>query len=286
MIRKSYRFGLKLLALQIAFAIFLMPAASFAQTKITYHSNKFKASDDVRLGREAAAQAEQQFPLLRDSRADSYVTNVGQRLVSAIPPEFQHPEFQYYFKIVNASDINAFALPGGPMYVNRGMIEAAHTEGEMAGVMAHELSHVALRHGTAQATKAQKYGLLAGILGIGGQILGGPAGAAAQIAGQGVGVYFLKFSREYETEADLLGSQIMARAGYDPRDLANMFKTIEQQSGGSRSPQWLSDHPNPGNRYENINHEASMLHIAQNPPIKITPDFERIQARFRAMPRA
>src|SRR5256714_978285 len=210
MIRKSYRFGLKLLALQIAFAIFLMPAASFAQTKISYHSNKYNPSDDVKVGREAAAQAEQQFPLLRDARVDSYVSSVGQRLVAAIPPEFQHPEFQYYFKVVNASDINAFALPGGPMYVNRGMIQAARNEGEMAGVMAHELSHVALRHGTAQASKAQKYGLLAGILGIGGQIIGGPAGAAAQVAGQGVGVYFLKFSREYETEADILGAQIMS----------------------------------------------------------------------------
>src|SRR3989442_12668115 len=173
--RKSYRVGLKLLALQIAFAIFLMPAASFAQTKISYHSNKFKASDDVRLGREAGAQAEQQFPLLRDSRVDSYVSTVGQRLVAAIPPEFQHPEFQYYFKVVNASDINAFALQGGPMYVNRGMIQAAHNEGEMAGVMAHELSHVALRHGTAQATKAQKYAIGAGIAGILGTILAGPA---------------------------------------------------------------------------------------------------------------
>src|SRR5256885_9820046 len=172
--RKSYRFGLKLLALQIAFAIFLMPAASFAQTRIAYHANKFKASDNVRLGREAGAQAEQQFPLLRDSRVDAYVSSVGQRLVAAIPPEFQHPEFQYYFKVVNASDINAFALPGGPMYVNRGMIQAARNEGEMAGVMAHELSHVALRHGTAQATKAQKYGLLAGIAGIAGAGFRGP----------------------------------------------------------------------------------------------------------------
>ena len=118
------------------------------------------------------------------------------------------------------------------MYVNRGMIEASRREGEMAGVMAHEISHVALRHGTVQATKSQKYGLLAGILGIGGQILGGPAGAAAQVAGQGVGVYFLKFSREYETEADVLGAQIMARAGYDPRDLASMFQTIQRPGDG------------------------------------------------------
>jgi hypothetical protein len=163
------------------------------------------------------------------------------------------------------------------------MIEAAHNEGEMAGVMAHELSHVALRHGTAQATKAQKYSLLAGILGMGGAILGGPAGAAAQVASQGVGVYFLKFSREYETEADILGARIMADAGYDPRDLANMFKTIEQQSGGSGGG-FLSDHPSPSDRYARINQEAQYLRV--NNPIRESREFNRIQERLRSMGRA
>src|SRR3989442_2321055 len=150
----------------ISLAIVTMPLAAFAQTPISYHSNKYKPTDDVKLGRQSATEAEQQLPLLRDSEVNAYVERIGQRLVASIPPEFQHPEFRYYFKVVNASDINAFALPGGPMYVNRGMIEAARTEGELAGVMAHELSHVALRHGTAQATKAQKYSVLAGIAGI------------------------------------------------------------------------------------------------------------------------
>src|SRR6059058_2335864 len=280
MIRKSYRFGLKLLALQIAFAIFLMPAASFAQTRIAYHANKFKPSDDVKVGREAAAQAEQQFPLLRDARVDSYVSSVGQRLVAAIPPEFQHPEFNYYFKVVNASDINAFALPGGPMYVNRGMIQAAHNEGEMAGVMAHELSHVALRHGTAQATKAQKYAIGAGVAGILGTILGGPG--LGQVAQAPFAVYFLKFSREYETEADLLGARIMANAGYDPRELANMFRTIEAQGGGGGG--FLSDHPSPANRYARINQEAQSLHI-QNANLN-SREFFAIKERLRGYPRA
>src|SRR5204863_6522868 len=177
--------------------------------------------------------------------------------VAAIPPEFQHPEFRYYFKVLNASDINAFALPGGPMYVNRGMIQAARTEGEMEGVMAHELSHVALRHGTAQATKAQKYAVGAGIAGILGTILAGPA--AGQLAQLPVGAYLLKFSREYETEADLMGARIMANAGYDPRDLANMFHTIEQQGGGGGG--FLSDHPSPKDRYARINQEAQILTI-------------------------
>jgi hypothetical protein len=261
-------------------ALLIMPVSVWSQTKISYHSNKYKPTDDVKVGRQAANEVEQQMPILNDAEATNYVSRVGQRLVNNIPSEFQHPEFQYYFKIVNARDINAFALPGGPMYVNRGMIQAARNEGEMAGVMAHELSHVALRHGTAQASKAQKYGLLAGILGIGGQIIGGPAGAAAQIAGQGVGVYFLKFSREYETEADILGAQIMARAGYDPRDLAGMFQTIERQSGGGGGG-FLSDHPSPANRYARINQEAQYLRVDN--PIRSTGEFERVQSRLRGM---
>ncbi len=283
MTRPLSRFAIKSLALPISLAILLMPLATFAQTQIKSHGNKFSLQEDVRLGRQAAAEAEQQFPLLRDAEVGSYTERVGQRLVAAIPPEFQHPEFRYYFKVINASDINAFALPGGPMYVNRGMIEAARNEGEMAGVMAHELSHVALRHGTAQATKAQKYSILAGILGIGGAILGGPAGAAAQIGAQGVGVYFLKFSREYETEADLLGARIMANAGYDPRDLANMFRTIEARGGGGGG--FLSDHPSSKDRYARINQEAQYLRI-DTARRNDSREFYGIKERLRGYPGA
>lgn len=280
MIRKNFNTMNRMIAWVMAVAIFAMPASVLAQTQIKYHSNKYKVADDVKLGRQAAQEVEQTMPVLNDSSATGYVSRVGQRLVSSIPAQFQHPEFSYYFKVVNARDINAFALPGGPMYVNRGMIEAARNEGEMAGVMAHELAHVALRHGTAQASKAQKYGLLAGILGIGGAIIGGPAGAAAQIAGQGVGVYFLKFSREYEKEADILGAQIMARAGYDPNDLANMFRTIEQQGGGS-SGGFLSSHPSPSDRYQTITREAQYLRVEN--PIRDSREFSQVQASLRRM---
>src|SRR5688572_9246590 len=273
----------RLIASLTVFAIFAMPIAAVAQTQIKLHSNKYKIADDVKVGRQAAQEVERQFPILNEREATDYVSRVGERLASSIPQQFQHPGFDYFFKIVNARDINAFALPGGPMYVNRGMIEAARTEGEMAGVMAHEISHVALRHGTAQASKAQKYGTAAGILGILGQVIGGPAGAAAQIAGQGVGVYFLKFSREYETEADILGAQIMARAGYDPMDLANMFRTIQEQGGGS-SGGFLSSHPSPSNRYARIQQEARILRIEN--PIRNSADFSRIQARLRSGGRA
>jgi len=252
-----------------------------AQTVITPSKNNYTPAEDVELGRQAAAEVEQQLPILHDEDVASFVASIGRRLVDVIPPEFRHPEFRYSFQVVNVREINAFALPGGPMYVNRGMIQRAHTEGEVAGVMGHELSHVALRHGTAQATKATKYelGTLAGA--VLGAIIGGRVGSAVSQGTQfGLGTAFLRFSREFEREADLLGSQIMAHAGYDPREMANMFKTIEEESGPG-VPQWLSDHPDPGNRSEAIMREAQLLRV-QN-PVRDTRAFEQIQARLSRM---
>ena len=252
-----------------------------AQTVITPSKNNYTPAEDVELGRQAAAQVEQQLPILHDEDVASFVASIGRRLVDVIPPELRHPEFRYSFQVVNVSEINAFALPGGPMYVNRGMIQRAHTEGEVAGVMAHELSHVALRHGTAQATKATKYefGTLAGA-GMG-AVIGGRVGSAVADGTQfGLGTAFLRFSREFEREADLLGSQIMAQAGYDPREMANMFKTIEEESGPG-VPQWLSDHPDPGNRAEAIMREAQMLQVEN--PVRNARAFEQTQARLSRM---
>jgi Zn-dependent protease with chaperone function len=255
-----------------------------AQTKVTAPGNKFKPAEDVELGQKAAQQVRRQLPVLRDEPVDSFVDEIGERLVEAVPAEYRHPEFRYSFEVVNARDINAFALPGGPMFINRGMIAAAKTEGEVASVMAHELSHVVLRHGTAQASKAQKYqfGELAGqVLGA---IVGGTAGAViAQGSQFGLGAAFLRFSRDYERQADLLGSQIMARAGYDPRDMASMFRTIAKQ-GGSRGPEWLSSHPNPGNRSEAIEREAQLLQVEG--PVRGRGDLRAVQARLTQMPRA
>jgi hypothetical protein len=256
-----------------------------AQERITPSpDNKYTPAQDVQLGREAAAEAEKQLPVMRDDLVTSYIEGIGRRLVDAIPPELRHPEFRYTFKAVNVREINAFALPGGPMYVNRGMIEAAKNEGEIAGVMAHELSHVVLRHGTAQASKATKYeiGQVAGA--ILGSIIGGGWGQVISQGTQfGVGTAFLRFSREFERQADIEGTHIMAGARYDPRDMAGMFKTIEKQ-GGSGGPQWLSDHPNPGNRYDYILKEAQLLPV-QN-PIRITREFDQVQAHLKELPRA
>jgi beta-barrel assembly-enhancing protease len=272
------------LRVQTALAIVLSSAMVAAQTKITPPANNYSPEQDVQLGREAAQQARQELPIMRDDEVTSYVETVGRRLVDAIPPEVRHPEFRYSFEVVNVREINAFALPGGPMFVNRGMIEAAKTEGEVAGVMAHELSHVVLRHGTAQASKATKYqvGQVAGA--ILGAIVGGTWGQVISQGTQfGLGTAFLRFGREFERQADIEGSHIMARAGYDPRDMANMFKTIEKE-GGRGGPQWLSDHPNPGNRVEYITQEARALQVEN--PIRDTRAFERVQAHLRGLPKA
>jgi beta-barrel assembly-enhancing protease len=248
-------------------AIFALTVITTAQTKVTAPKNSYTPAQDVELGQQASAEVKKEMPLLNDDSVDDYVEDVGRRLVAAIPSQFQHDEFRYSFDVVNMKEINAFALPGGPMYLNRGMIEASENEAEMAGVMAHEISHVALRHGTAQATKAQKFQIGAVAGQILGAIVGGTAGSViAQGSQFGLGAYFLKYSREYESQADILGAQILARAGYNPREMADMFKTIEAQSGGRGGPEWLSSHPNPGNRFEAINREAATLQVQGSAP--------------------
>lgn len=273
MIKRGYSFAVWPLVI----AMLISPLAAFSQTRIQLRKNRYSERDDVQLGRQAAAEIERQIRLLRDAETTDYVRRIGNRLVDAIPREYQHAQFDYDFKVVQAKEINAFALPGGPMYVNTGMILAAKNEGEMAGVMAHEIAHVALRHGTAQATKAAPYQTLGALGQIAGAILGGTLGGVVGAGSQiGFGVYLLKFSREYETEADIVGAQIMARAGYDPRDLGEMFRTIERQGGSG--PEFLSSHPNPANRYERIEEESRRLRF--NGPSRGSSDFRRIQARL------
>jgi Zn-dependent protease with chaperone function len=264
-------------------AVLLTVTASLAvaQTRITVPKNKYTPAQDVELGQQAAKEVEQQLPLLRDDGVESFVDRIGRRLVQVTPPELQHREFQYSFKVINVREINAFALPGGPMYINRGMIQAAAVEGEVAGVMAHELSHVILRHGTAGATKEQPFAIGAIAGAIAGAIIGGNVGqVVAQGTQFGLGTYFLRYSREYEKQADLLGVQLMARAGYDPLDLMHMFQTIEKQGGGG-GPQFLSDHPNPGNREAYIKQEASHLRIEGQ--AGDSREFARVQDRLRSM---
>lgn len=255
-----------------------------AQTPIRVPDNNYTPDQDVALGREAAAEARKQLPVMTDREITAYLDRIGARLVAAIPEDLRQPAFDYTFQAVNVRDVNAFALPGGPMFVNRGMIQASRTEGEVASVLAHELSHVVLRHGTAQASKATKYqiGQVAGA--IVGAIIGGQVGSVvAQGTQFGLGTAFLRFGREYERQADLAGAQIMARAGYDPREMAAMFKTLEG-SGSSSGPEWLSSHPNPGNRAEAIQKEAASLRVTN--AVTGRAAFRQVKSYLESLPRA
>jgi hypothetical protein len=273
--------------LALIVALFVLGVGAGAQTVIKLPKNKFTPEQDVKIGLEGAAEVRQQYPIINDQKIASYLTEMGDRLVAHAPPELNNPVYKYSFTPVNLKEINAFALPGGPMFVHRGMFDAAAAEGEVVGVMAHELAHVLLRHGTANASKAQNPWLQIGQLAgqIGGAMVGGAIGSAIGQGSQfGLGTLMLKYGRDYEKQADILGAQIMAKAGYDPRQLAHMFQTIEKQSGGSGgTPQWMSSHPNPGNRTVYITKEAEMLTIAAPAD---QSGFQAIKTSFAALPPA
>ena len=205
------------------------------------------------LGLQAAAQVYQQMPVLPDNSPETrYIRQLGEKLVATIPPEYSWP---FDFHVVAQKEINAFALPGGPMFVNIGTITAAANEAELAGVMAHEMSHVYMQHSAKQASKAQTTSLLAGLAEA---ALGATMGGAAAELGQagiqmGAEGLMLKYSRTDEAQADAVGAIILYKADYNPQALADFFKTLESQGG--QPPQWLSDHPNPGNREQAIEKE-------------------------------
>jgi beta-barrel assembly-enhancing protease len=236
--------------------------------------NAFTPQQETTEGQKVAAQVWKQMPVLPDSDPVSqYVEQLGLRLVK-YAPGYKWP---YNFHVVNEEDINAFALPGGSIFVNLGTIQAAETEAQLAGVMAHEISHVAQRHSTCNITKQRTPSMLAGL----GQIVAGIAlgGAAGAVVQQGIGLTaglsFLRMSRDAEKQADLMGTDILYDAGYDPRALPQFFEVIQGKYGEGGS-QFLSDHPNPGNRVGYVNDEIDTL-----PPrtkyIKTSPEFARIK---------
>lgn len=215
--------------------------------------NLFSPDQDVQMGQEYAQQVRQQMPMVRDARVVNYVNEIGRRLTSGITDN----KFPFTFDVVNDPSINAFALPGGPMFVHTGLINAADNEAQIAGVLAHEIGHVVLRHGTNQASKANLIQIPA-MIAAGMLDRGGLTGALTQLGiGVGANSVLMKFSRGAENDADLYGARLMHKAGYNPVELARFFEKLEAESGkGSAISQFFSDHPNPGNRVKSI--EADM----------------------------
>lgn len=247
--------------------------------------NLFSPAQDVEVGQQASQEADKQLPLIRDSQVTGYLSSLGRRLAKIAPNQSGETKYAWTFNVVNSEEINAFALPGGFIYVNRGAIAAAQNEAQIAGVIAHEEGHVVMRHGTHQASEmvlAQApLSILAGLL-------GQSSGLASQLAQLGltfgVNSILLRNSRAAESQADEVGTYVLYRAGYDPYAMAQFFGII-QQKYPRQTIQFFSDHPNPGNRIQNVEEEIPRLG-----PKKAwetdSPEFEAVKKRLQGMPPA
>lgn len=269
-------------ALTVALTFLFMPTLADAQTKVKSGYNMFSPEQDVEIGRQSASEAERQLPLLNNSTVDAFVNDVGGRLAAQAPG----PKFKYQFRVVDASDLNAFALPGGFLYINRGTIDSAKNEGEIAGVLAHEIAHSALRHGTHNASKAYLTQAGLGLLGavLGGKVGGNTAQVINVLGGFGLNALFLKYSRQAETEADIIGAQILAKAGYNPADMVSFFRTLEKQEK-RKTANWLSSHPAPAQRIQRIEQEAKLLNVSVDPTLT-TARLDRAKSVLRGLPPA
>jgi Zn-dependent protease with chaperone function len=274
--------GKKRVVLLVLAMLVVMPGVVAAGEQVRFKPgfNLFSPQQDVQVGREASAEVEKQLPLVQDAQVERYVSDLGRRLAALAPGNTDYP---WTFKVVNSQDINAFALPGGFIYVNRGVLEAADSEAQLAGVIAHEIGHVTLRHGTHQASQMMlaqmPLAILGGVLGQGSSLTGQLAQLGISF---GVNSLLLKNSRSAESQADQVGTYTLYQAGYDPQAMAQFFEIIEKKYP-QRTIQFFSDHPNPENRIEKVNELIPQL----GPPRERkadSPEFQVAKKKLLAMP--
>jgi beta-barrel assembly-enhancing protease len=248
------------------FCWLLAPALGLAQLQQLQPGwNLFSPQQDVQLGKEASIEVERQRAVVHNRELDDYLNIILRKLEQSPYSRTLNPDgsrgelFPFRIHMIQDKTVNAFALPGGPIFIHTGLIEAAENEAQLAGVIGHEMSHVVLRHSTNQASKQNLVALpalLAGAL-MGNSMLGQLAKIGLSFGANSV---FLKFSRTNEAEADYNGAEMVADAGYDPRQLAAFFEKLEAKHGRENElTQFLSDHPNPGNRVAAVNEEARYL---------------------------
>jgi Zn-dependent protease with chaperone function len=272
------------------------------QTVVNIQKTSLTKEQEEQLGQQAAAQVQKQMEVVNNPTVEAWLNRIGQSLAKT--PEAN--AYPYYFKLVNEDSINAFALPGGPMFVHTGLIKAADNEDEVAGVLAHEMSHVALRHGAAQISKQQTWGTLFGVLQQGAGALG--CGALCQAASAGLGLggnsLLMKFSRGYEHDADINGARMLYSAGYDPIGLPTFFQKLEAKLGTAAEPKglalWMSSHPATGNRIQYVQQDIQFYQpkqysagvgdfqqikqiVSNIPPAKLKPP--ALLAAVKAQPR-
>ena len=264
-------------------AVLMLPALAYAVEQFDFKPgfNFYKPEQDVQLGTQNALQIEKQLPMLNDPMTVDYITQLGRKLSRYEPNSLSI--YVWDFHVVNTEDINAFALPGGYIFVNRGTIEVAQDEAQLAGVIAHEEGHVVMRHGTHQASEMA---LVRTPLSILGGVLGMSASPAASViqAGLGFGVnsVFLHNSRGIEAQADEVGTYTLYRAGYDPYAMAQFFQIL-QKKYPQRTLQFFSDHPNPGNRIQNVDAEIRQLGPPRQNWITDTPQFEAVKRHLLSL---
>ncbi len=260
------------------------PASGYAdnRTQLKPGWNTFSVQQDVEVGQKAAGEIERQVPMLNDSRVDNYLNNLGQRLAAHAPGY----KFPYSYRAVNDRALNAFALPGGHIYINRGVIEAADNESQLAAVMAHETSHVALRHGTNQASKSSAVQLPLSILG--GLLGGNSTGAAVAQLGASftVNSILMKYSRTDESQADTMGTQILYDSGFDPRGMSQFFEKIQAMDTGGNRVAFFNSHPNPDRRIESVNEEIARLGNSPRGSNTGSQEFNQIKRYVQSLPAA
>jgi predicted Zn-dependent protease len=234
-------------------------------------------SQEIQMGQESAQQVAQSIGYYDDPKVQAYVSGIGMKMAKAS----ERPNLPWEFHVVNDASVNAFALPGGFIFVTRGLMTSINDEAELATVLGHEIGHVTNRHSVQQISKAQVAQLGLGL----GSILSSDVARVAGLASQGLSVLFLKYSRDAENQADLAGFRYALGQNYDVREMSNVFQTLDRISnasgGGGRLPEWLATHPNPGTRIENtqarldtlsrkldnatVNREGYLQHIANMP---------------------
>jgi predicted Zn-dependent protease len=220
---------------------------------------------EIALGKEGAQQITQSIGRYEDPKVQAYVQEIGKRMAASS----ERPELPWSFTVLDDATVNAFALPGGPVFVTRGILTHFNSEAEMASVLGHEIGHITARHSVEQISKAQLAQVGLGV----GMILSEDVRQFGQLAGVGLQLAFLKFGRDAERQADELGFKYMTAQSYDPREMANVFTTLARASlargEGGKLPEWLSTHPDPENRAEKASERAAQV---KNPALKVDRD--------------
>ena len=273
--RHGVRHGARHVALCAGLGLWLV-AAAVAPTTVSAQISLVSVAQEIEIGKAADAQVRKDMPVLRDAEVAAYVQGIGRRLVA----KASGPKYPYAFAVVNNREVNAFALPGGPIWMMRGVFQTATKESQVAGVLAHEVAHVAQRHAASKLTQATLANWGLDLLGA---VLGNTAGAgAAQMAaGLLTSGVFLKFSRDDEREADRVGLEMMRRAGWDPRGMVELFALLqrEQQRNPGSVEAFFSSHPSPADRMAELQGRIGRTPTGR----RDTPQFQRIKARVMRM---